>query len=291
VNRYGNIDDTDEAPAGQHDEHGNIRFARASANPRDTVRKREQAIKQRFRSALSRSQGDNFFRPVSFDEQIDAIRGQNPNEDTDNFRHDYGAKNSELRPRFGAVEFFRAQILSDESRERHGKTGNRQEGKALYAGIASAGGHGVISESVDVRLHDDVCNRYDGILHTRRKPEAQNSAEHSLMKTDLPDGDLIHFLRPKKLRDAQNRAYGLRNRRCRRRRTHPHLEYADKQEVENDVEECGKNQIIQRMPAVAHRLQNTDGDVIQDDRGSAVKINAEIFYRVRQYVFGRTHPP
>ena len=181
--------------------------------------------------------------------------------------------------------------MSDESRERHGKTGNRQEGKALYAGIASAGGHGVISESVDVRLHDDVCNRYDGILHTRRKPEAQNSAEHSLMKTDLPDGDFIHFLRPKKLCDAQNCAYGLRNRRCRRRGTHPHLEYADKQEVENDVEECGKNQIIQRMPAVAHRLQNTDGDVIQDDRGSAVKINAEIFYRVRQYVFGRTHPP
>ena len=37
----GDIENTDQAPAGEHDKHGNARFARAAADARDTMGKRQ----------------------------------------------------------------------------------------------------------------------------------------------------------------------------------------------------------------------------------------------------------
>lgn len=42
----GNIDDTKETPAGEHDKHGHVGLARAAANARNAVGKGQQTIEE-----------------------------------------------------------------------------------------------------------------------------------------------------------------------------------------------------------------------------------------------------
>ena len=57
-----------------------------------------------------------------------------------------------------------------------------------------------------------------------------------------------------------------------------------------NIEHGGNNQEIQRMAAVANRLENTVHRIIQNSKNHAAKVHAEILNRIRQHVRRRVHP-
>jgi len=124
------------------------------------------------------------------------------------------------------------------------KAGDGQKREALDSGIAAAARHRVVAEGIDIRLHHHVCDGDDGILNARRQPVTQDLSQHILMETYFFDGNSVHFLRAQQLYDAEQRADALRNSRRRRGGSHAPLENADKEQVQNDVEAGGKNQIV-----------------------------------------------
>lgn len=291
------VDDADETPAGEHDQHGHARPSRAAANARNAMRKGEQTVKQRFRARLPRADADDLLDIrqligiASVDKQRYQVRREQTNKHADELRHRHGAQNSEAGARFRAIELLRAEILPDEGGEGQGKGSDGQKGKPLHAGVAAAARHGIGAEYIDVRLHHDVGEGDDGILHPRREPVAEDLPQHVLVKADFFQRDPIDVFGAQKLHDAKEGRYALGYGGRRRGGTDAHPEASHEQQVQHDVEQRRKNQIIQGMPAVAHRLQNADRNVVEDDRHRAEKVNPEIGYRLRKHIFGRAHQP
>ena len=147
-------------------------------------------------------------------------------------------------PALARSNFFCAEILPDKGSEGKRKAGDGQKREALDSGIAAAARHRVVAEGIDIRLHHHVCDGDDGILNARRQPVTQDLSQHILMETYFFDGNSVHFLRAQQLYDAEQRADALRNSRRRRGGSHAPLENADKEQVQNDVEAGGKNQIV-----------------------------------------------
>ncbi len=82
----------------------------------------------------------------------------------------------------------------------------------------------------------------------------------------------------------------LRNyRRCRRRPDTP-VKCADKQQIQHNVENRRKNQIIQGTPAVTQRIHNAAADIVQYHRQRAQKIIAEILHGIRHHLCICLHP-
>ena len=89
--------------------------------------------------------------------------------------------------------------------------------------------------------------------------------------------------------DAKAEAHELRNTRGQCGRPDTPMEHTDKQQIERDVHKRRQDQVIQRVAAVSHGLQDANAEVIHDDGYGARKIHPEIVDGVRQHVRIRLH--
>ena len=154
------------APDGEHYEHRHEGLARAAADRRDRVRKRQQAVEQRDGVGLPHAERDDVGLAA---ESTDEPRRRSVDGGADDLGHEHRAQTPELHALLHAVRPARADVLADERRQRHGKAGHGQEGKALYLAVRAAPGHGLCTERVDVGLHNDVGNRDDRVLDAGRQ--------------------------------------------------------------------------------------------------------------------------
>lgn len=92
--------------------------------------------------------------------------GKNPAENTHQFCKNRGGQNTNQHALFDTVILVGTEILTNEGREGLGKTGDRQEGKALNFGIGAAACHGSLAEAVDIGLHHQIGNGDDRVLNT-----------------------------------------------------------------------------------------------------------------------------
>ena len=181
------------------------------------------------------------------------------------------------------------EVLADEGRQRHRKAGDGKEGKALELGIGAAARHGVRAEGVDVALDDDVRKGNDGILHTGGQAEVNNLLEHGQMEANFAQAHAVDRVIVAQAEDAQAEAHELRDACGQRGGPDAPMEHTDKQQVERDVHKRRQDQVIQRVAAVSHGLQDADAEVIHDDGYGARKIHPEIVDGVRQHVRIRLH--
>lgn len=68
------------------------------------------------------------------------------------------------------------------------------------------------------------------------------------------------------------------------------MEYADKEQIQRNIDHGRQDQVIKRMPAVSDGLEDADQYVVEDKCQRTGEINPEIEDRVRHDVCGSSHP-
>ena len=110
-------------------------------------------------------------------ENADELRREEVGENTEGFCHQTGTGEAKSHTFFHPVIFLCAEILSHESRQSHGKAGNRKEGETFDFGIGAAAGHGCITKAVDIGLNHQIGKGNDGILNTGGKTEPDDGSQ------------------------------------------------------------------------------------------------------------------
>ena len=117
------------------------------------MRKCQQEVEQCDRACLGDAEGNDLRVIVKGG---DKVRGQDVDAHAYQLGKTYRADDAEMCSLFGAVVFFCAEVLADESGERQRKAGDRQKAEALDLGIGAAAGDCHFSEAVDIGLYDYV---------------------------------------------------------------------------------------------------------------------------------------
>ena len=109
---------------------------------------------------------------------------------------------TEQRALFRPAVLLCAEVLTDKGRARHRKAGYRQKREPLHLGVCAVARGCKLAEGIYLRLHDNVCEPYDRVLHARRQAVADNFLEHVLVKSDFFNADGVNFSPPQKVDKA-----------------------------------------------------------------------------------------
>ena len=119
----------------------------------------------------------------------------------------------------------------------------------------------------------------------------QHFRQHGAVQADFFRLHPVNGVGADQTDEAQHRADRLRDHRRQRRTVHAHVEHGHEQKVQHHVGDGGNNEVIQRMPAVAHGLQNAGGGVVQGNEHHAGEIDAEVQRRIGKDAVRRADPP
>lgn len=145
----------DDAPADQHHEHRHDRFSGSAHQPCNTVREREQEIKQCNGPRLLCSVCDHLRITVK---SRNKYWHGNVKDNADQLGKDQAAYNSKTGSLFDTVIFFCSEVLTDECCQCHGEACDRQKAESLYLRIGAAAGNCHFTKSVNVRLNYYICD-------------------------------------------------------------------------------------------------------------------------------------
>ena len=199
-------------------------------------------------------------------EQADELRGEDPDDQRERACDARGAEDAGAHAFFHAVRAVCAQVLADERGQRHVEAGHGQEREALDARVRAAARHGRRAERVDVGLHHDVGKRDDAVGYAGGHAVGENGAQGLPVKAELPEAHAVVAVAVHQAIQAQRGGDDLRDRRGCRGGGHAEVQHADEQQIERDVDQRGDDEVVQRMTAVAHGLQNAHARVVEDER-------------------------
>ena len=289
VDRHRHGEDThpDDAPEGQHRDHGDHRAARPAHDGGQAVGKRQQAEERGAGAYLQHAEG-NALRLLG--EGPDEQRRQPVQQRPDQLCQSDRADDAEPRALSGALQLPGAQVLPDKGGDGSGKAGDGQKSKALHLGIGAAPRHGHLAKGVDIGLHHHVGQRDHRILQSGGEAVLQDQPGHFAVKTHLPPSDLVFAGDAHQPPQAQRHADKLRKDGGQRRALHPHAETRDQQDIQRHVGDGGGDEVVQRVAAVAHRLHNALALVIHHQPHAAGKIGADVGGRLRHDPLRGAHP-
>ena len=281
------IGDADDAPAHQHDDHGDHGLARAPQDAGDAMGKCQQAVEQRDRMSLGGAVPDDLGIIVECGNKHGS---QYVDADPDDLGKDDRADDAKPGAAFYPVEFLGAKILSDEGGQRQSKAGDGQEAEALDLGVSATAGYRHFTKAVDIGLDDDIGKGNDGILQSCGQAVGNDHFQVAAGKTDLPQGYAVILLGPHKSAQAQQGTDKLGNDGGQRRRAHAPVEDTHKQQVQHHIDDRGNDEVYERMTAITHGLQDAHKNVVHDKGQGPQKINSEIDDRIFEHIGRRAHP-
>ena len=68
------------------------------------------------------------------------------------------------------------------------------------------------------------------------------------------------------------------------------MEHAQKYHIQHHIHKGGEDQVVQRVPAVSHRMEDAHEDVIHHGEDGAPEVIAKIIDGLGQHIFRRVHP-
>ena len=284
---YGDVADTDEAPADHHGNHGHRGLAGTAHNGGHTVGECQQEVEQADGPGMHASVGDHLGGVI---EECNELGCEEIGCNTDQLCQNAGAGNTESDTFFHPVVLVSAQILAHKGGQGHGKAGDGQKCETLNFGVGTAAGHGGGAEAVDIGLNHHIGNADDGILNAGGQTEPDDGFETAEIEADGPDIQTVGFLDPHQMDEAENHADTLGKGGGQSGRAYTQLQNCHKQQIQNDVDEGGEDQIIQRMAAVTHGVKNAHEDIVHDREDGTAEIVAEIDDRLGKHVLGGAHP-
>ena len=278
----GDVGDPQEAPAAQHGKHGHTCLSGTAHDGCDAVGEGQKEIKQGHGAGLSHTEADHLWIVVK---EGDQVGREDVNTYADDFGHQHGADETKGCSFFGAFILPCTQILSHEGGQCHGKAGHREEGEAFDLGVGTAAGHRGDVEQVDLGLDHHIRDADHRVLQTGGQTKRDDFTEFAGVKANLLQRDTVDGVVTDQPGKTEHCAESLGNN-CRQCcGGNAPLKHSDEQQIQNHVGEGRDDQIIQRVAAVAHRLQNTHCDIVHDNGDHAGKVGAEISHRVGHYAF------
>ena len=287
LNCDGDIADADKAPADHHGDHGHCCLTGTAHDSRDAVGEGQQEVEQADSTGVHAAVGYDLRRVV---EESNQIGCKDVRSDADDFCHDAAAGNTESHTFFHPVVLMGSQILANKSRQGHGKTGDGQESEAFNFGMGTAAGHGGGTEAVDVGLDHQIGKTDDRILDAGGQTEPDNGFQTAEIIPDFANIQPIRLIHTDQMDEAKNGADTLGNGGSQSGGTNTQLQNRNEQQIQSNVDKGGENQIVQRMLAVTHSMENTHKDIVHDGEDGTAEIIAEIDDGLGKYIFGGAHP-
>ena len=286
--RHGDVGHPHHTPAGKHGKHGHGGLAGTPHDTGDAMGESQQAVKQADGAHMLYAEGNRLRRVA---EQADKLGSKQVGQQTHHLRHDAAAGDAEAHALFHPVVLSGAQVLPHEGGEGLGEAGHRQEGEALQLGVGAAARHGRLAKGVDIGLHHHIGHRDDAVLHAGGQTVFQNVQQALFIKADLLKGDPVGGIHPQQVEAAQQGADPLGDGGGDGGGAHAEAQHRHEQHIQHHVDPGGEDEVIQRMAAVPHGVEDAHEDVIHYGEDGAGKIPAEIADGLRQYLRRGVHPP
>ena len=171
-------------------------------------------------------------------------------------------ENSKSRPFSRALLLLCTQILSYKCRQCHSKAVDGQKTEPFHLCVGPIARHCHLSECIDIGLHDYVCKRNDRVLHSGRQSDLDDLDKGFLCQNGFFESSIHSF--PLSAAAARNKGVHSQSERSRlqRRTSHSCMKSCDKQQIQHQIDHRRYDQIIQRMSAVSHSLQNSHQDIV-----------------------------
>ena len=156
--------------------------------------------------------------------------------------------------------------------------------------MSAVGRHGQLAEGINLGLDDDIGEGNHGVLHPGGQSVADDLREHVPVEPNLPQLHREDITLPQQIGHAQHHAPRLGQHRGHRRRPDTPVEHRQEQPIQENVQQRGKNQVIQRPAAVPQGVDDAAADIVHHHRQGAQEVIAEILHRLRHHLRIRLHP-
>ena len=176
----------------------------------------------------------------------------------------------------GPLHLLGADVLRDEGRRSHGHTLDEEHDEGVELVVARPAGHAGRTEVVNVGLDENVRERGDDRLDTRRETDRQDLPEHLQFDAAVVKGQTIDVLRTKQQEQCEPCRDELRDDRRERHAEDAEVELQHEQEVEDNVYDGGQYQEVQWAARVTDRTQDAGADVVDEEAGDTREVGAEV---------------
>ena len=132
------------------------------------------------------------------------------------------------------------------------------------------------TKTVDGRMHNDVGEGKDGALDTGGQPDLNDFGKVGAVKTQGAGAHTNRHIRVNQAGKQEQRADCIGNDRGNGNAVDRHLQYDDKEQVEQEVQHTGKGQRNQRRFGVTYTAENGGFKVVQENDRKPQQINAKV---------------
>ena len=275
-------------PKDQHHRHGHDGAPRAPEHRRDRVGEGQEEEKERGGAGLGHTDTNDLRIGV---EGGDELGSKEEHRHTDELGQHHRGPDAEPRPLPGPLVLRGAQVLADKGGEGHGEAGDGQEAEALDLGVGAHPGHGQLPEGVDVGLDHYVGKGDDGALEPGGQAHLDDLTEKPGRKTHLPQVQPVVPVGAEQLDETEKGTDQLGDHRGDGRPLHPHAKAPDEGDVQHDIDQRGHDQVIERVAAVPHGLEDTHEDIVHHKAQGPGEIDAQIGHRVSHDHLRGGHEP
>ena len=139
--------------------------------------------------------------------------------------------------------------------------------------------HHIRPQAVDGRLDDQIGNGKDHTLKSRRNADSKDVLQNRTLQAEAPLLQTNSALCPAQVPKQESGADAVGQHRGQRHARHIHLQYDDKEEIQDDVQDAGNHQASQRSSGVPLTPENGCFKIIEHDKNHPHKVDSKIFYR------------
>ena len=196
-----------------------------------------------------------------------------------------GGVGSLLRP-LGLVGTY---VLADKGRGCHGHALHGQHNELVQLVVAAPTGHTAGTEEIDVGLDKYIGKSGDHRLNAGRKANGKNMAHDPAVNGQIFPGQFVNVLGGAQQQQHQSRGHKLGQDRGISHACNAHFKHQHKHQIQNDIQNTGKHQEIQRPGSIAHRPENAAAHVVDQKAGETGKVDLKVGGGLRENILRRGH--
>ena len=157
-----------------------------------------------------------------------------------------------------------------------GEAVHRQHDEHIDFVVAAPAGHDAGTEVVDVGLYEDIGECGDDGLDPGGKADGEYSAQDVRIQMQVMPGQTVDIFGGSEKIQDQECGYELRQDRRKGNAGNAEVEDNDKQQVKNDIQDAGQDQVIQGPRRITDGTQDPAADVVDQQSGDTGKVDGQV---------------
>ena len=224
-------------------------------------------------------------------EKPDCAGSEKDQQSNDNPCNPAGEHQSRYRTAVGTPIIFCSDILADKGGGSHCHALHGQHDKLVELIVTAPSGHAVRPEEVDIALDKNIGERRKDGLYRSGHTHSKNLAKDRQIQPKLPPAQTVNISGAGQKDENQHTGEKLGEDRGNCGPGDPGFQDNDKEKVQQDVQDTGKDQEIKRSGGITNCTENPAAHVVDQEAGDSSDIDFQIDGGICKHILRRAHHP